>query len=114
MALGREGEDLAAAWYERRGYAVLDRNWRVREGEIDLLAMATDGTLVVSEVKTRSSARFGTGAEAVHHRKQQTLRTLALAYLRSWPHAGRPRPRKVRFDVAVVSGEQVEVIEGAF
>ena len=114
MALGRAGEDLAAAWYERHGYTVLDRNWRVREGEVDLVAVAADGTLVVSEVKTRRSERYGTGAEAVHRHKQRTLRTLALLYLRAWPNGDRPRPRKVRFDVVVVTGEHVEVIERAF
>jgi putative endonuclease len=85
----------------------------VREGEIDLVALAPDGTLVVCEVKARTTDRFGTGAEAVHPGKQRTLRTLAVLYLRGWD-ARRPRPRRLRFDVAVVNDDRVTVIERAF
>ena len=62
--LGRSGEDEAAAWYTARGYEVLARNWRCRAGELDLIV--AQGRLVVfCEVKSRSSERFGTPAEAV-------------------------------------------------
>src|SRR5579872_3795991 len=75
IALGRAGEDLAAAWYEARGYAVVARNWRSAGGEIDLVARR--GRLVVIvEVKARSSDRFGHPAEAVMRDKQLRLRRL--------------------------------------
>ena len=109
---GRRGEDLAAAWYLTRGYEVLDRNWRVAGGELDIVA-ASDGVLVFCEVKARSSDRFGTPAEAVGPLKQRRLRELASRYLATWP-AGRRRPSRIRFDVAAVSGDTVEVIESAF
>ncbi|MGF1597752.1 MAG: YraN family protein [Acidimicrobiales bacterium] len=109
-SLGRRGEDLAAEWYEQRGWTVVDRNWRIRAGEIDLVA-TRDGVVVFCEVKTRRGARFGVGAEAVGWRKQQRIRGLALA----WLQAGGDRYRELRFDVADVDGDgRVEVIEGCF
>jgi putative endonuclease len=109
---GRRGEDLAAAWYLARGYEILDRNWRVAGGELDIVA-ASDGVLVFCEVKARSSDRFGTPAEAVGPLKQRRLRELATRYLAAWP-SERRRPGRIRFDVAAVSGDAVEVIEAAF
>ena len=66
-----------ARWYEARGYEVLARNWRVREGELDLV-VARDGALVFCEVKSRSSDAFGLPAEAVTVSKQARLRRLHL------------------------------------
>jgi putative endonuclease len=111
--LGARGERLAADWYVARGYSVVARNWRCREGELDLVLLATDGDLVFCEVKTRSSDRFGVPAEAVTPAKQRRLRTLAARYLAV---EGRPSPagRGIRFDVAAVMGGRVEVLEAAF
>ena len=109
QALGRYGEDLVERWYVERGYRVLDRNWRCPAGELDLVV--TDGTqLVVCEVKTRSSDRFGTGFEAITARKQQQVRRLAAHYVRQ--RGGWKGP--VRFDAAAVMGRKVEVLSGAF
>lgn len=78
--LGRRGEDLAAEYLKRSGLTILARNWRCRAGEIDILAR--DGTtLVVCEVKARSSTAFGVPAEAVTRRKLRRLRELALRWL---------------------------------
>jgi putative endonuclease len=112
--VGRNGEDATAKWYEAAGYTVADRNWRVREGEIDII-VKRGSTLVFCEVKTRRSDAFGTPAEAVTFRKQQRLRTLA----GQWLAAHRERADELRFDVAAVSpdgrgGWIVEVIEAAF
>ena len=111
--VGRNGEDAAAAWYEAAGYIVVDRNWRVREGEIDIVAKRAT-TLVFCEVKTRRSDAFGTPAEAVTPRKQARLRTLA----GQWLSVHRERADELRFDVAAVSpngrGWTVAVIEAAF
>ena len=79
-ALGKYGEELAVRHLERSGLVVLDRNWRCRHGEIDIVAR--DGaTLVVCEVKTRRSEAFGTPIEAVTPYKLKRLRRLAMLWL---------------------------------
>ncbi len=112
--LGAHGEDLAARWYQERGFAVLDRNWRCPQGEIDIVARKDD-VLVFSEVKTRTSDLFGEPFEAVGPAKQRKLRRLASAWLRTTP-AGVERRRffTVRFDVVSVTPEALSVIEAAF
>lgn len=108
--LGRAGEARVAAHYEALGYEVLARNWRAgRLGEVDLVCQQGD-VLVFCEVKTRSSDRYGSPAEAVVWRKQRRLRALALAYLAT-TDAYVPT---IRFDVAAVRGRSVELIEAAF
>lgn len=110
QALGASGEAAAAAWYEARGYRVLHRNWRCPDGELDLVLVSTDGTVVFCEVKTRSSAAFGVPAEAVTRTKQLKLRRLAIRWL-----AASDRPaHALRFDVAAVLAGDVEIIEAAF
>jgi putative endonuclease len=114
MRLGHRGEQVVAEWYEGNGYAVVARNWRCAQGEIDLLCTRAETewctTLVVCEVKARSSAAFGHGLEAVTPTKQRRLRRLATAYLRSqdlhYDH--------IRFDVAAVTGHALQVVESAF
>ncbi len=110
--LGAQGEDAAARWYEARGYRVLARNWRCREGELDLV-LGRGGEVVFCEVKTRSSVAFGTPAEAVTWSKQRRLRTLAARWLREAAPL-RLSGAVVRFDVAAVMGDRVEVLEAAF
>jgi putative endonuclease len=78
--LGREGEQAAAAYLERAGLRILDRNWRCADGELDIVA-AERRVLVICEVKTRSGTRFGTPLEAVTKRKQARLRRLAIRWL---------------------------------
>ena len=111
--LGARGEQLAADWYTAQGYTVVARNWRCRDGELDLV-VARDGELVFCEVKTRSSDRFGVPAEAVTWAKQRRLRVLAARYLAEHTDPAAPRRRGVRFDVASVMAGEVEVIEAAF
>lgn len=113
-AVGDAGEEAVATWYRASGYEVLDRNWRVREGELDVVA-GTHDTVVFCEVKTRRSSAFGSPVEAVTVRKQQRVRLLGAMWLRA--HGG--SHATVRFDVASVTpdgrgGWQVEVLEGAF
>jgi putative endonuclease len=108
-ALGGFGERLATAHYRSQGYAVLERNWRCRAGEIDLLC-ARGTTLVVCEVKTRTGTAHGHPLEAVTPVKQRRLRRLAAAYL----HQQGGRWEEVRFDVAGVLDGSLEVVEGAF
>ena len=108
-ALGASGEEAVAAWYERRGYEVVERNWRCREGELDLI-VRRNRTFVFCEVKTRTSDAFGAPVEAVNRSKQVRLRHLAARWLADAPM----RPTEIRFDVASVLGGQIEVVEGAF
>ncbi len=98
--IGRDGERLAAQWYVERGYRIVDRNWRIREGEIDLI-LERDRLVAFCEVKTRTSSRFGRGAEAVDWRKQRQVRALA----RRWLAASPSTYRELRFDVADVDGD---------
>lgn len=113
-ALGRRGEDIAAWFLEQRGLVLLNRNWRCRDGELDIVA--TDGSrLVVAEVKTRSGSDFGTPAEAVTPAKAARIRRLASV----WLSANRVGWCEVRFDVVAVlcpaGGEvRVEHLEGVF
>lgn len=100
---------MAARWYLDRGYEVIDRNWRCRDGEIDIVA-ARGPVLVVCEVKTRTSDAFGSAAAAVTPAKQRRLRRLAMA----WLDGRGVRGRHLRFDVAAVVGDTITVIEGAF
>ena len=92
--LGQNGEDVAAAFYEARGFDVLDRNYRVGEGEIDVIARR-EGLVVFCEVKTRRSDSWGLPAEAVDWRKQQRLRRLAARWMRE----NKPGSAEIRFDV---------------
>ncbi|HUS61064.1 MAG TPA: YraN family protein [Acidimicrobiales bacterium] len=108
-ALGTEGEKAVAAWYEARGYEVLGRNWRCREGELDLI-LRQGRRLVFCEVKSRSTTAFGLPAEAVNHAKQARIRRLAALWLEDAP----ARPGEIRFDVACVLAGTIEVIEAAF
>jgi putative endonuclease len=98
VVLGRVGEDLAARYLEGRGWRIVARNVRYREGEIDIVA-ARAGLLAFVEVKTRRSRAFGTPAEAVTWRKQKTIRSMAARYL-SEKH---PRAEAVRFDVVDIA-----------
>ena len=109
-ALGVSGEDLAAAWYQAQGYEVVARNWRCRDGELDLV-VAQGRMYVFCEVKSRSSDAFGAPVEAVTHDKQQRLRRLAARWLED---AAPALAREIRFDVAAVLNGRIEVIEGAF
>jgi len=108
-ARGIAGEDVAAAWYLSQGYEVVARNWRCRQGELDLI-VRQGATVVFCEVKSRATTRFGTPAEAVTYDKRQRIRHLAAR----WIEDSRFRPAQIRFDVAAILGEELEVIEGAF
>ena len=110
-AVGAYGERVAVAHLLAAGYAVLDRNWRCRWGEVDVVA-SFRGTVVFVEVKCRRSSAFGPPALAVTPSKAERIRAVASEWL-----AGRVVP--VRFDVVSVvrplSGAAVvEHFEGAF
>lgn len=108
---GRQGEEIAADYLQQKGYQILDRNWRSRHREIDLIVFK-DGLLIFVEVKCRSPRFWSEPWESVGRTKQQRLIKAAHAYVMhrhlSW---------EVRFDViSVVLRDPVEVehIENAF
>lgn len=80
QSVGEWGEDVAAKHLESMGYRIVERNWHRVGGELDIVA-EVDGQLVFVEVKTRSSADFGTPEEAITPRKQAHLRRAAWSYL---------------------------------
>ncbi len=109
QVLGVRGEDAAAAWYQAQGYEIVARNWRCREGELDLI-VRNGRTFVFCEVKSRTTTAFGAPVEAVTYRKQARLRRLAARWLDESPI----RAGEIRFDVASILSGAVEVLQGAF
>jgi putative endonuclease len=115
-AVGRAGENAAAELLEQLGYILLERNWRCRIGEIDLIAL--DGkTLVFVEVRSRTNpTRYGTAIEAVTPRKCRQVREVATVYLKQ--RGGAPQP--LRFDVVAVTflrdgnAPEIKHLQGAF
>jgi len=104
--LGRTGEAAAERYLSKLGYSILDRNYRTRGGEIDLVVSDRD-TLVFVEVKTRESERYGEAVQAVTPHKQEQMSKTALAYLQSRNLGERP----CRFDVIAlkVEGEKAKL-----
>ena len=97
QTLGKIGEDLACAELQRRGYAILDRRYRTRFGEIDIIARDS-GTMVFVEVKARTGEEFGGGAAAVTGWKQRRIAQMATDYLARRHVADVP----CRFDVVAI------------
>jgi putative endonuclease len=110
--LGSRGEEAVLKYYRRQRYKILDQNWRVRRGEVDLIAAKKD-VLVFVEVKTRSTDGFARPAENIDHKKQEKIVSLVELYLAS--HKLPKKIKKVRVDAAeaVSMGEefQINVIE---
>ena len=118
ITLGKHGEDLACRELERRGYSIVARRFRVRSGELDIVARDR-GTLVFVEVKARASRAFGDAAEAVTPLKQLRMTRLASEYLTR--HHLHDCP--CRFDVVAVQFDsdparadaaEIVVIQNAF
>ncbi len=102
---GSRYETLAAAYLTKSGYVILERNFRGRQGEIDLIAR--DGTyLVFIEVKYRANGAMGDPLEAVGAIKQQRIRQTAAWYLR---RHGLPEDTPCRFDVVGITGSIVQL-----
>ncbi|WP_394552364.1 YraN family protein [Agromyces sp. MMS24-JH15] len=95
--LGRRGEELAAGHLEARGMVVLERNWRCRHGEIDIVARDGRETVFV-EVKTRSAEGYGHPFEAITARKLARMRRLALA----WCEQSEGPAGRIRLDAVAI------------
>lgn len=109
LARARWAEARAADWYRRNGYEVLAMNWLCTGGELDVVARH-GRVLAVCEVKARASSAFGTPLEAMTPLKQQRVRRAALAFVREHGLSG----CTLRFDVAAVLGNEMEMLLDAF
>ena len=113
IVLGKEGERIAELFLRKKGYKLVERNYRCAAGELDLV-MLDHRVVVFVEVKTRTGIRYGTPLEAVESRKQQKMIFAAQFFI----SAKKLGQREARFDVVGISwaGAQplVEHIENAF
>ena len=106
---GREAEDAAFDYLRKQGLSEIERNYRCRFGEIDLI-MRDDETVVFVEVRKRSSSSFGGALESIDARKKQKLLTTARHYI-----ATRGVIPDCRFDAVLLNGDnQIEWIRDAF
>lgn len=110
---GKRSERMAAEFLKRRGYRILETNYRSTVGEVDIIA-SEKGTIVFVEVKARSSNRFGSPKGAVTPAKQRKISMAALDYLKRSGQVG----ASARFDVVAIdtaSGNtNIEVVKNAF
>ncbi len=111
---GHYGEEVAVAYLKQKGYSIVERNYRKRFGEIDIIAENGE-TVVFVEVKTRRSTRYGSPFDAVDDRKQKKMSRVALAYLNS----RKLFDKLARFDVVAVmlrdgSPPEIEIVQDAF
>ena len=105
LRLGRWGEETAAAFLQKKGYAILEHDWRSGHRDIDLVAR--DGkTLVFVEVKTRTNRVFGNPEDAVNYQKRENLRRAMNHYVKLHRLAG-----TLRFDIVTVVGSLGSVPE---
>jgi putative endonuclease len=113
QAFGKRGEDLACEELQKRGYTIIDRRFRTRCGELDIVARDHD-VLAFVEVRARSVCSFGTPLESITWQKRQRLSAMAEAYLCAKRLAG----SACRFDVVSIvqsgSGYTLELVKGAF
>lgn len=111
MRLGRArwAEERAAQWYVHQGFVVLAKNWTMRGGELDVV-VRRDSLVVICEVKARANNDFGSALEAMTEEKIRRVRRAGFQFLRTLEEPG----LTVRFDVATVTGVQLEMFHDAF
>lgn len=103
-------EEKACLYLKKKGFKILERNFRVRQGEIDIVAR-DEGILVFVEVKYRKDASKGLPQEAVDRKKQRQISKVALFYL-SFRHF--PLTTPCRFDVVAICNKEIKWIPDAF
>lgn len=108
--LGRVGEKKAVEYLKEQGYKILDKNYKTRVGEIDIVAKIED-EIVFVEVKTRSSDRFGSPSLAVNYEKQRKYFSVATSYLIK--NFG-TEDKNCRFDVVEIEDGKINHIINAF
>jgi putative endonuclease len=109
-AIGKSSEDLAADHLTTLGYAIVARNWQAKDGELDIIARAPDGTLVFVEVKSARRPGFGHPFQFVTRGKQRKIITMARRYLYENDMNNKP----CRFDVIAVLNGKIEHLKNAF
>jgi putative endonuclease len=102
-AVGNSAEDLAATYLKKKGYKILERNFTIRGGEIDLIA-TKDNKLIFIEVKARHNHNFGTPQEAITYFKQKALMKTALVYINKIRWGDKP----YRFDLIAIDFKEKE------
>ena len=107
---GQQYEDKAAAYLEKCGFTILERNFRCRQGEVDLIGLH-ENCLVFVEVKYRKNAAAGTPEEAVGIIKQQKICQVSDYYRLMHP---KREERQIRYDVIAFCGEQITWYRNAF
>lgn len=95
-ALGKQGEMLAADYLSAKGYEILEKNWRFRKAEVDLICKYNN-TIVFVEVKTKSYTFFGQPEDSITERKEELLVFAAFEYIQQIEHLG-----DIRFDVVSI------------
>jgi putative endonuclease len=114
-AIGAAAEDAAASFLVAQGLVILERNYRCRMGELDLVAHAAPDVLVIAEVRLRSRADYGGGAASVDGRKRQRILRASRHLLMMRPALARLRARFDVLDLKPASaGYDIEWIRGAF
>lgn len=108
--IGKKYEDVASDYLSCQGYEILERNYRSRSGEIDIIARDGD-YIVFVEVKYRGNYSYGDPLEAVDLRKQQKIRHTAFTYLYKEKYA---ENTPVRFDVIGITDSLITLIKNAF
>ncbi len=103
---GNRGEEIAAKYLADRGYKIIGRNFRIRGGEIDIIALDGD-VLAFIEVKTRTSNQFGTGLEAIGFYKLKALIRSAQIYKATHSNL----PESMRIDAVVVMLDRFNEID---
>ncbi|AMP02146.1 hypothetical protein CAter282_4382 [Collimonas arenae] len=108
---GQAAEDMALAYLQQRGLQLVERNFRCKGGEIDLILSEPGPShqLVFVEVRQRSSSRYGGAAASVTRSKQAKLIIAAQLFLQRYP-----KPPACRLDVLAIDGERIEWIKNAF
>jgi putative endonuclease len=109
--VGSNEEEIAAEYLAGKGYFIIQKNYRVRQGEIDIVAR-DGGTIVFVEVKYRKDGSAGHPLEAVTVSKQRQICRTALFYLSQ--NKINPEVTPVRFDVVGILGTEITHIENAF
>jgi|Deesub1362A_J573_1020465.scaffolds.fasta_scaffold03464_5 putative endonuclease len=107
---GRMGEKVAKEYLERKGYVILESNYRSGKEEIDIVC-EKEGVVVFVEVKRRGSDEYGSPYEAIDEKKVESIMRVAEGYLKERELLGKC---EIRFDVIGIGGGRIEHIEGAF
>ena len=109
--LGSKGELTAEGYLKKQGYKILNKNYRTKSGEVDII-ISKNNVITFVEVKTRTNCKYGTPAEAVNYDKQRRYREIASYYLLS--KGLDENETEISFAVIEILGKEINFIENAF